>query len=187
MAFTKLSYKKDWNRAEDFPTYQTDETQVRADLQYHPDAVKEYINNTLLYSLEAKDAAAELGAAADGTKTTIQSVLDSHKASIAQLKEDIETVASGGVPSVVMSSLVTFSTDSWATVPDTETLTLTIPKSDHNRENASFGYNLYQQVDGAYKSGTWGTAATRVVYNSGGSITLTADEAYSGKIVFFGM
>lgn len=185
MALTRLSYEKDWNKAEDFPTYQTDETQVRADLQYHPDAVKDYINNTLLCSLEEKDAAAELGAAADGAKTTIQSVLDSHKASIAQLKEDIETVASGGVPSVVMSSSVTFSADSWSTVSGTSTLT--IPKDDHNRENESFGYNLYQQVGGAYKSGTWGTAATRVTYTSGGSITLTADEAYSGKIVFFGM
>lgn len=184
MAFTRLSYKKDWTRAEDFPTYQSDETQVRADLQYHPDAVKEYIN-TLLQELENKTAAAELGAMSDGAAATVQSVLDSHQSELKQLKEDIETVASGGVPSAVMSTAVTFSADSWATVSGAAQLT--IPKSDHKRENANFGFNLYQLVDRVYRSGTWGAAATRVVYGSNGSITLTADEPYSGKIVFFGL
>lgn len=184
MAFTRLSYKKDWTRVEDFPTYQSDETQVRADLQYHPDAVKEYID-TLLKELENKTAAAELGAMSDGAATTVQSVLDSHKSELEQLREDIETVASGGVPSAVMSTAVTFSADSWATVSGAAQLT--IPKSDHKRENANFGYNLYQLADSAYRSATWGTASTRAVYNSGGSITLTTDEPYSGKIVFFGL
>ena len=184
MAFTRLSYKKDWTRVEDFPTYQSDETQVRADLQYHPDAVKEYIN-TLLKELENKSAAAELGAMSDGAKATVQSVLDSHKSELMQLKEDIETVASGGVPSVVMSTAVTFSADSWATVNGA--VQLTIPQSDHKRGNANFGFNLYQQANGEYRSGTWGAAATRVVYAGNGSITITADEPYSGKIVFFGL
>ena len=184
MALTKMTYGKVWTSRTDFPTYQTDEEQVRADLQYHPDAVRDYINNTLLKGLEAKGAAAELGAAEDGVHTTIQNVLDSHKASITQLKADIETVAAGGVPSVAQSTAVVFGTESWATVGGAATLT--IPKSDHKRENENFGYNLYQLVGKTYKSGTWGTAATRVAY-SGGSITLTADEAYSGKIVFFGL
>lgn len=186
MALTKLTYGKVWTSNSDFPTYQTDEEKVREDLQYHPDAVKNYINNILLKALEAKGAAAELGAAdADGVKGTVQSVLDSHKASLAQLKEDIETVASGGVPSVLQNTAVTFTTSSWATVSGVATLT--IAKSEHKRETANFGYNLYQLVSGTYKSGTWGTAATRVTYNTNGSITLTADEAYSGKIVFFGL
>ena len=185
MAFTKLNYEKDWTRAADFPAYESDEAKVRADLQYHPDAVKDYINNTLLNALASKDAAAELGAAEDGTKTTIQSVLDRYGERLAQLGEDIETVAAGGVPSVAQSTAVTFSKDGWATVSGS--ITLTIPKNEHMRENANFGFNLYQLVDGGYRSGTWGSAATRVSYNSGGSITLTADEAYSGKIVFFGL
>lgn len=186
MALTKLNYGKVWTSDTDFPTYQTDETKVRADLQYHPDAVKDYINNILLKTLEGKSAAAELGAAdADGVKGTVQSVLDSHKETIRQLKEDIETVAAGGVPSVLQNTAVTFTTESWVTVGDT--VTLTIAKSDHKRETANFGYNLYQLVDGSYKSGTWGTAATHVTYNANGSITLTADEAYSGKVVFFGL
>ena len=186
MALTRLSYEKDWKRAEDFPSYQSDETQVRADMQYHPDAVKEYINNTLLVALEAKSAAAELGAADEsGSRTTIQSVLDSHRAGLAELKEDIVELAAGGVPSAAQSTAVSFSAGSWAAAGGL--VKLTIPKSDHKRENENFGFNLYQLVDGTYRSGTWGAAATRVVYNSDGSITLAADEAYSGKIVFFGL
>jgi hypothetical protein len=181
-----LDYRKVWTSSADFPTYQTDEEQVRADLQYHPDAVKDYINKTLLKALEDKSAAAELGAAdADGAKGTVQSVLDSHNVSLKQLKEDLETVAGGGVPSVLQNTSVPFDADSWVTVSGTATLT--IAKSEHKRETPNFGYNLYQLVSGTYKSGTWGTAATRVTYNADGSITLTADEAYSGKIVFFGM
>lgn len=186
MALTKLNYGKVWTSAEDFPTYQPDETQVRADLQYHPDAVRGYINDTLLPALEAKGAAAELGAVdAYGNKATIQGVLDGHNAELAQLEEDLETLAAGGVPSVVMSTFVSFTEESWATVGGS--VTLTVPKSDHKRENENFGFNLYQLVGGSYRSSTWGTAATRVVYNSNGNITLTAEEPYSGKIVFFGM
>ena len=185
MAFQRLSYEKDWTRAEDFPAYQSDETQVRADLQYHPDAVKAFLNG-LLQTLEAKGAAGELGATnADGVKATIQSVLNGHGDELKELREDIVELAAGGVPAAAQSSAVEFTKESWATVSGTTTLT--IPRSDHKRERENFGYNLYQLVDGAYRSGTWGTAATRVVYNSGGSITLAADEAYSGKIVFFGL
>ena len=185
MAFKELNYRKVWTSAEDFPTYENDEQQVRADMQYHPDAVKDYINNQLLKELAAKGAAAELGAVNEGAAATVQSVLDAHKSKLDQLKEDIETVASGGTPELVKSTPVSFSAGSWAAVSGA--VQLTIPKSDHKRENGNFGYNLYQLVDGVYRSGTWGTVSTRVVYNAGGSIILTADEPYTGKIVFFGL
>lgn len=185
MSFTKLTFGRDWTKETDFPTYQDSEEQVRADLQYHPDAVKSFINDTLLPALEAKSAAAELGAVnGEGAAATVQSLLDEHADTLAKLKQDLQTLAGGGVPSVVQSSTVTFSEDSWATVGGAAMLT--IPKSDHKRENGSFGYNIYQLVGDVYRSGTWGAMATRVTY-SAGSITLTADEAYSGKVVFFGM
>ena len=185
MAFQKLSYEKDWKRAEDFPAYQSDEAQVRADMQYHPDAVRNYVNGTLLPALEGKTAAGELGAADEsGGRVSVQSVLDSHREELTQLREDIVEVAGGGVPVAAQCTAVEFFEESWATVGGS--VTLTIPKSSHKRDREDFGYNLYQMVDGTYRSGTWGTASTRVAYSSG-SITLTADEAYSGKIVFFGL
>ena len=185
MAFTRLKFQKDWRREADFPTYQDSEEQVRADLQYHPDALRDFLNDELLPALENKGAAALLGAAIGEGAATIQSVLDRHAENLTQLAEDITTLAAGGVPAVVRGAEVKFSDESWAVLNGMATLT--IPESEHKRSGAAFGYNLYQLVDGVYKSGTWGTAATRVSYSAGGSITLTADEAYSGKIVFFGM
>ena len=184
MAFNKLTFGRDWTKETDFPTYQDSEEQVRADLQYHPNALRDFVNG-LIDALAAKTASANMGAMDGETESTVQGVLNSHAKTMAQLAEDIRTVSGGGVPSVVRSAAVTFNAASWVSAAGGASLT--IGAAEHKRENASFGYNLYQLVDGVYRSGTWGTAATRVVYNADGSITLTADEAYSGKIVFFGM
>lgn len=51
MAITELSYKRTWTSPADFPTVEPDEAKVRADLQYHPDAIKKYINSTLVPTL----------------------------------------------------------------------------------------------------------------------------------------
>lgn len=186
MAFKKLEYEKDWRNASDFPTYQPDETAVREDMQYHPDAVMRYINSVLLFALEGKTAAKELGAAdADGNKSTIQSVLDAHMGELNQIKDDMEVLANGGVPSVVMTTPVTFTAGSW--VSSSGEYRLTIAKADHKRENGNFGYRLYHKVGNYYRGGTWATESTVVIYGSNGSITLYAPEAYEGKIVFFGL
>lgn len=50
MALNLLSFNRDWKNPADFPTVEPDETTVRADLQYHPDAIKDYINETLVPS-----------------------------------------------------------------------------------------------------------------------------------------
>ena len=113
MAFTKLEFKKDWTRENDFPTYQDSEQQVRADLQYHPNALRDFINS-LLDTLEAKAAAENLGAVnKNGSADSVQNVLNAHDAELERLAGDIRTAVSGGVPSVVQSSTVTFTADSW--------------------------------------------------------------------------
>lgn len=48
MAVNELSFGKTWESSTDFPTIEPNEAQVRADLQYHPDAIKDYINDTLV-------------------------------------------------------------------------------------------------------------------------------------------
>ena len=50
MGLSHLSFLRDWKNPADFPTVEPDEATVRADLQYHPDAIKEYINKTLIPS-----------------------------------------------------------------------------------------------------------------------------------------
>lgn len=50
MGLSHLSFSRDWKNPADFPTVEPDEAKVRADLQYHPDAIKNYINETLIPS-----------------------------------------------------------------------------------------------------------------------------------------
>lgn len=43
-----LEYEKVWTDSVDFPRYEPSEEQVRKDMQYHPDAIKDYINKVLI-------------------------------------------------------------------------------------------------------------------------------------------
>lgn len=51
-SFEKLSYSKDWNNTSDFPTYEENETRVRADMQLLHDEVKDFINEKLIPGIE---------------------------------------------------------------------------------------------------------------------------------------
>lgn len=53
MGLKLLSFLRDWKNPADFPAVEPDEAAVRADLQYHPDAIKKYINETLIPSHDA--------------------------------------------------------------------------------------------------------------------------------------
>lgn len=57
MGLRLLSFLRDWTNPADFPTVEPDEATVRADLQYHPDAIKKYINETLIPSHDALTSA----------------------------------------------------------------------------------------------------------------------------------
>ena len=52
----KLEFSKDWTKAEDFPTYEPDESQVRADLQLLHNEAKTAIN-ALVDKLESAEFA----------------------------------------------------------------------------------------------------------------------------------
>lgn len=184
MAFNRLTFSRDWTKETDFPTYQDSEEQVREDLQYHPNALRDFINS-LLAALEERTAAASIGAMNDDKAVTIQSVLNLYADKLADLAEDIRTVSGGGVPELVKSTAVTFAQESW--INTSSGVSMTIAKTEHKRDSENFGYTIYQLADGIYQGGAGSAALTRVICNADGSITLTADEAYSGKIVFFGM
>lgn len=48
MAISELSFAKTWTSPADFPTVEPDEAKVRSDLQYHPDAIKKYLNERVV-------------------------------------------------------------------------------------------------------------------------------------------
>ncbi len=132
MAFARLHYKKDWNNPADFPTHEDSEAQVRLDLQFHPDAVRDYLNDTLLPALEDGRGAAELGTA----EGPLQAVLDAVKA-------DLQALAAGGVPSVSQCVPVGFEAGDWSREAEDGPYTLTIARETHRRYGAAFGFNLW--------------------------------------------
>lgn len=65
----KLEFSKDWTNAEDFPTYEADESQVRADLQLLHDEAKAAIN-ALVEKLESNEFASHLAVSTEGMTAT---------------------------------------------------------------------------------------------------------------------
>ena len=65
----KLEFSKDWTKAEDFPTYEPDESQVRADLQLLHNEAKAAIN-ALVDKLESAEFASHLAVSAEGMTAT---------------------------------------------------------------------------------------------------------------------
>lgn len=100
MAFNKLSFSKDWRRKEDFPTYEADETKVRADMQLLHEEMREAFNN-LLYKLESENGGKDL--CVDGY--AFDAVFDENNKKISLqdalkwLKQQIVSASIGDIPS----------------------------------------------------------------------------------------
>jgi len=185
MPFDRLNFGKVWTNEKDFPTYETSETQVREDMQYHPDAVKRYINEVLLPALEGPGAAGLIGDAQQGDLAATLADFVEHFESNDQAIRDL---AAGEAPEAVRSAVVEFSAEGWAERADAEVFELRLSEEQHKRLNSAFGYNLQSLVDGAYRANTWEVKCTDVGYDTEtGDIVLTAENAYSGAIVFFGV
>lgn len=59
MPLIPLSFTKDWTDPTDFPTIETDEAKVRADMQLLHNEVRDYINEDLIPTLEDEYARKE--------------------------------------------------------------------------------------------------------------------------------
>lgn len=82
-----LSFTKSWQNREDFPTYEDNEDQVRADLQFLFDEIRDYLNQKVLPAVNSI-AAVEISAASGGT---VQGALNT-------LRHDLEQAVMGVVP-----------------------------------------------------------------------------------------
>lgn len=182
MPFTRLQYGKVWTSSSDFPTFEESETQVREDLQYHPDAVKSFLNDTLIKELEASGGAGKIG---DTRKGNLASTLTDIYSTLATHTENIKDLAAGEAPESVKASAVAFAASDWTA--SGSLYKLTISQSSHKRLSNLFGYKLEYNESGTYLTNVWATAGTDVAYDSSGNVVLTSDSAYSGRIVFFGV
>lgn len=91
MSFEKLTFTKNWENPTDFPTYETDEQQVRADLQLLHNEAKSALNR-LIDALRDRQAAADLGFSADGLQAS--TVLDA----IMEVYAAVQDTAAGAIP-----------------------------------------------------------------------------------------
>ena len=88
MAFEQLSYTKDWTNPADFPTYEPDEAQVRADMQCLFNEIRSFINAKLVERLNGTGGAADI-LTSDGTSV---------EKALSDLEEAISRVAGGTIP-----------------------------------------------------------------------------------------
>lgn len=185
MPFSRLNYEKVWTSDKDFPTYEGSETQVRADMQYHPDAVKRFINEVLLPELEAAAGAAKIG---DEQKGNLAATLADFVEHFDQNDEAIRNLAGGESPEAVRASQVPFTVEGWVEDSGTGLWELRILQSQHKRLNAAFGYKLQSLVGETHVTNTWEVACTDVGYDRDTQdVVLRAENAYNGAITFFGV
>ena len=59
MSLEKLSFTKDWNNPEDFPTYEPSESKVRSDMQRLHDETKDYLNERVVPAVERVEQSVE--------------------------------------------------------------------------------------------------------------------------------
>lgn len=188
MAFERLSFTKDWTNHDDFPTYEDSEAQVRADLQFHPNALRDYLNEVLLAELEDSGASRSLGASVTGISGTLQDVLDAYLEHLGALDEDVKNLAAGEAPEAVRAARVEFTGEGWAEDSESGLFELRILQSQHTRRSDAFGYSLKSLAAGGYCTNTWETVCTDVAYDEEtDDVVLTAENPYDGVIVFFGV
>lgn len=69
-AFPLLSFTKNWENPEDYPTIETDEQKVRQDMQSLHDEVKDFLNNELIPRVVLEDATVDAWTASEETRVS---------------------------------------------------------------------------------------------------------------------
>lgn len=93
-AFPLLSFTKNWENPDDYPTIETDEQKVRQDLQSLHDEVKDFLNNELIPRVIAEDATVEGWEAQETARTeaeTARSEAETARTEAEQGRADAES------------------------------------------------------------------------------------------------
>ena len=185
MAFKELTYTRDWTEPSHFPRFVDDERTVREDLQFHPNAVKDYINNVLLKELSGSGGAGNIG---DSMEGNIAATLASMAARMETMASDILDVTIGDTPEAIRAVEYAFEADDWIWDETGSFYALWIAPAVHKRTGPGFGYTLKMWDGNILRTGTWATAGTGLWYSEDtGYIVLISGGTYKGSIVFFGV
>lgn len=125
MSLTRFEFTKNWENSEDFPTYEENEEQVRADMQCLYDELKAGLNK-LMTELESKTAfesgASNIGIQAMTALPGVTNVMDAIATIIAEMANiQAGTVLPGSVTATELA-------DGAVTAPKLGSLAVTTPK-----------------------------------------------------------
>lgn len=150
MSIGGLEFTKDWTNPVDFPTYEDNETQVRADIQCLYDEIKNYINRTLLPGLTT-----------NGAENTLLSSGQSVEAAINDRYTKLET-------DTKVSSETNDLIKDWSINLDTGVITVT--KKDGTTESYD---TALEKVPATFELVTEGSSVYLKITNVDGSSTQT--------------
>lgn len=181
MGLSHLSFRRDWKNPADFPTVEPDEATVRADLQYHPDAIKEYINKTLIPSHDSLTSAKH----SHDNKTVLDGITADDVAKLAQeplygttltlTPTQVYDAVSVGIPVKVQYFDGTYGSLSF-TVFNIESLNVIVSQ----RIISANGEYILAELRGNKPNGTWDfmttTLQTSPITDSGGYFTTDTVE-----------
>ena len=185
MAIKTLEYEKLWTEPNDFATKETSETKVREDLQYHPNAVRTYINDILIPSLIGAEGSANIG---HGEGSTLAAKIQQMDLRADELRRDLENVTLGDTPESIRAVEVKFEIGDWVWADWLGTYVLSIAPGVHKRTGSRFGCTINMWDGYRYRSGLWATACTGAFYvEENQYIGLASDCTYKGSVVFYGV
>ena len=171
--------------------------QLKAKFDEAGEAIKAFLNDSLLSELGGESAAASLGAVLNGEKMSVQEALDLLQVASVQAGNvpmggnagDVLQKKSGELYDLEWASVFTafaFAAADWVQGED-GLYTITVPQESHQRRGGVFGCALRHSVDGVLKSNTWAVLGTQSVYDGDtGEITLLSPDAYDGTAIFYG-
>lgn len=171
--------------------------QLKAKFDEAGEAVKEYLNATLLPELAAQSAAANLGAVMNGARVTVQQAfdllveagvksgnvpMDGETGAILRKKSDEAYDVEWALLELITP--FTFAASDWTAGEGI--YLMTIPQTVHKRKSANFGCALRHNVEGVLKSNTWAVIGTQSVFDEDtGDIVLTSYDPYDGTALFY--
>ena len=150
MSIGGLEFTKDWTNPVDFPTYEDNETQVRADIQCLYDEIKNYINRTLLPGLTT-----------NGAENTLLSSGQSVEAAINDRYTKLET-------NTKVSSETNDLVKDWSV--DLDTGVMTVTKKDGTTKSYD---TAIEKVPATFELVTEGSSVYLKITNVDGSSTKT--------------
>lgn len=171
--------------------------ELKAKFDEAGEAIKAFLNDTLLDELGGGTAADGLGAVVDGKTVSVQQALDLLQQASVQAGNvpvgggagDVLQKRSGALYDLEWRPLFTcvaFSEADWTAGEDGGCV-LTLSPARHQRRNGAFSCELRHKVDGVLKTNTWAVLGTQTAYDAAtGNVTLTAGEAYDGTALFCG-